>query len=113
MRVENGHELATICRLSMLLSDASCCCEAEALSKADIQTVFAAAISTKEISINKQREREAIPLGKSARAAPLIRKQSNAKQSNAMQCNEVVEPRRQRSKILSEHDVIDGEGGWI
>lgn len=86
MRVENGHELATFCRLCMLLSGASCCCEVEAPSKPDIQTVFAAAMSTKEISINKQRER-----GNTAReectrcSADSKAKQRKAKQSNAMQ----------------------------
>ena len=38
MRVENGHELATSCRLCMLLSDASCYVEVEAPSMAEVQT---------------------------------------------------------------------------
>ena len=39
-------------------------------------------MSTKEILINKQKK-EAIPLGKNARAASLIRKQNKARQCTA------------------------------
>lgn len=69
MRVEKEHQSATCCSLSMLLSDASCCLEVEAPSNAKIQRDLAAAMSTKEILINKQRRRQY----RSGRAHALLR----------------------------------------
>ncbi len=58
MRVENGQEMATCCRLCILMSDASCWLEVEAPLKAETQTELAAAMSTREMLINKQRRRQ-------------------------------------------------------
>lgn len=58
MRVENVDELATCCKLCMLLSDASCWLEVEARSTSGVQTELAAAMLTRENLINKQRKRQ-------------------------------------------------------
>ena len=58
MRVENGHDLTTCCRLCKLLSNASCCLDLEAPLKAGFQTELAAAMSTWKILVNKQRKRQ-------------------------------------------------------
>lgn len=56
MRVDNGHKLTNCSRIGMFLGDA--CIEVGAPSEAEIQASFAAAMSTKEILINKQKKRQ-------------------------------------------------------
>ena len=56
IRVDKGHKLTNCSRTGMFLGDA--CIKVGAPSEAEIQTSFAAAMSTKEILINKQKERQ-------------------------------------------------------